>query len=119
MPEYSFYCRKCKHKFSRYWNISQYDKEIDLIECESCSADKSFVSRDYQEDNMVVSYHEVKTIGQLADRNTKKMGKYELQDKMREDNMDFHKKNKEVAAKRRRLNKMTPEQKKKWIMEGD
>jgi hypothetical protein len=47
------------------------------------------------------------------------MGKYELENRMQNDNMDLHKQNKEVSARRRKINKMNPTQKKKWIMEGD
>ena len=117
MPEYSFRCEECSHDFSEFWSISSYDEKLNNLNCENCGSKK--VHRDYQEDNMVVSYYEVKTIGQLAERNTKKMGKYHLEDKMREDNMELHKKNKEVTAKRRKLNKMTSEQKHKYIMEGE
>lgn len=117
MPEYSFRCEKCSRDFSEFWSISSYDEKLNNLTCESCGSKK--VHRNYQEDNMVVSYHEVKTIGQLAERNTKKMGKYHLEDKMQQDNMELHKKNKEVTAKRRKLNKMTPEQKHKYIMEGE
>ena len=47
------------------------------------------------------------------------MGRYELENKRREDDMDNHKKHKEVREKRHRINKMTPKQKSKWIREGD
>lgn len=117
MPEYSFKCSKCAHSFSHFWSISSYDENIKTITCENCGDKQVF--RNYQEDNMVVSYHEVKTIGQLAEKNTKKMGKYELENRMKNDNMDLHKQNKEISARRRKINKMTPTQKKKWIMEGD
>jgi DNA-directed RNA polymerase subunit RPC12/RpoP len=117
MPEYNFSCGDCKNDFSCFWSIKSYDDSLAKLTCEKCGSKKVF--RDYQEDNMVVSYHEVKTIGQLAEKNTKKMGRYELEEKMRQDNMDLHKKNKEVSAKRRKINKMTPEQKHKYIMEGE
>jgi len=117
MPRYSFCCEACSDKFIKSWMIKEYDIEIKKNSCPSCGSNKVF--RDYEEDNMVVSYHDVKTIGQLAEKNTKKMGKYELENRMRDDNMELHKQNKEVSARRRKINKMTPQQKKKWIMEGD
>jgi hypothetical protein len=116
MPEYSFNCKNCRHDFSCFWSIGSYDKNISELSCEKCGSSQVF--RDYQEDNVVVSYHDVKTIGQLAERNTKKMGKYHLEEKMRQDNVELHKKNREVSAKRRKLNNMTAEQKHKYIMEG-
>jgi hypothetical protein len=117
MPEYSFNCKKCDCNFSCFWPISSYDKNLVDLSCENCGSSQVF--RDYQEDNVVVSYHDIKTIGQLAERNTKKMGKYHLEEKMRQDNMGLHKKNKEISAKRRKINKMTAEQKRKYIMEGE
>jgi hypothetical protein len=117
MPEYSFRCSKCSHSFSHIWSISSYDNNLKNTNCEKCGASEIF--RNYQEDNIVVSYHEATTIGQLAEKNTKKMGKYELENRMQNDNMDLHKQNKEVSARRRKINKMNPTQKKKWIMEGD
>ena len=117
MPQYSFYCDDCSSSFSEFWSISSYDQKLKSLCCPSCSSVN--VGRDYVEDNVVVSYHDITTVGQLAERNTKKMGKYKLEERMMEDNMDLHKKNKEASAKRRKLNKMTPEQKTKWIMEGD
>tara|TARA_R110000824_G_C15231618_1_gene678621 strand:- start:4379 stop:4522 length:144 start_codon:yes stop_codon:yes gene_type:complete len=47
------------------------------------------------------------------------MGRYELEDRRKEDDMGKHGKHREIRAKRHKLNKMTPEQKTKWIMEGD
>lgn len=117
MPEYSFYCDECSNSFSEFWSISLYEDKLKSASCPKCNS--SSVYRNYSEDNMVVSYHEITTIGQLAEKNTKKMGKYKLEEKRREDNMDLYKKNKEASAKRRKLNKMTPAQKAKWIMEGD
>ena len=40
-------------------------------------------------------------------------------DRRKEDDMGKHGKHREIRAKRHKLNKMTPEQKTKWIMEGD
>ena len=117
MPEYSFHCEKCSYDFSELWSITSYEDRLKTVCCPECHSNK--VYRDYQEDSVVVSYHEVKTIGQLAEKNTKKMGKYHLEDRMREDNMELHKKNKEASAKRRKLNKMTAEQKHKYVMEGE
>lgn len=68
--------------------------------------------------------HEPSTVGHLAERNTKKMGKYELQDKRRTDNEGFNR-----AKKRKKepwygtldsskVAELTPEQKQKYIMEG-
>ena len=59
------------------------------------------------------------TLGQLAESNTKKMGHYELEEKQRQDSEEFRKAKKEARKSQRAINKMTKEQKKKYILEGD
>lgn len=113
MPEYDYECKECNYSLSIVESIHSEAQTI----CPECQK-KSF-RRVILEAPMFTMKGEAKTLGQLADRNTQKMGKYELENRMQQDNMELHKKNKDVSAKRRRLNKMTPEQKRKWIMEGD
>jgi flagellar biosynthesis/type III secretory pathway M-ring protein FliF/YscJ len=59
------------------------------------------------------------TVGQLAEANTKKMGHYELQEKENRDNKELRKAKKETRKSQRSINKMTPDQQKKYIIEGD
>jgi hypothetical protein len=59
---------------------------------------------------------EATTIGQLSDRNTKKMGKYELEAKQQTDNIKQEKSDKQKLHKK--INSMSDTQKRKWIMEG-
>ena len=54
----------------------------------------------------------------MADRNKSKMGKYELDKRRKEDNAVEDKQNKEKSDLYRKINKMTPKQKAKWIREG-
>lgn len=113
MPTYDFECEPCAY----YTEIKQRPSDPSTHICPLCEEEtlkKVFISPPY----MSVR-GDVKTLGQQADKNTKKMGRYELEDKNRENNMDLHKKHKEVSAKRRKINNMTPQQKVKWIREGD
>lgn len=76
MPTYSFFCDDCELKFELYLSISQYDKSKKL--CPTCNKDKK-VTRLYSEDltslntSIKKSDSELKTIGDLANRNRDKM----------------------------------------------
>ena len=74
MIEYTYRCKNCNHQF----DISMSIKDKPLKKCRECKkleleriifAPQGFVRQ------------EVKTIGQLADRNAKKLGKNEIQER--------------------------------------
>lgn len=117
MPEYNFICNKCNQYTTEYWHVSEYDEKFKNIKCSHCKSKK--INRAYDVDNIHTTVKEIKTIGQLAEANTKKLGKYGLEEKMRQDNkiVDKEKKNKQDLM--RKINKMTPQQQQKWIVEGD
>jgi len=117
MPEYNFFCNNCSSYSTEYWSISEYDAKIKKVKCCNCKSKK--VNRAYDKDNIYSSVKEVKTIGQLAEANTKKLGKYGLEEKMLKDDRVVDKQKKEKKELMRKINKMTPEQKQKWIVEGD
>jgi putative FmdB family regulatory protein len=84
MPTYTYYCEKCQSSFDLFANISDYK---DKVKCPSC---KVICSRDYQEDMLTLnssvrkSDSELKTLGDLAQRNTERFSddyKAELQRK--------------------------------------
>lgn len=113
MPTYDFECEPCAY----YTEIVQGPSEPSTHVCPLCNEEslkKVFINAPH----MSVR-GDVKTLGQQADKNTKNMGKYELEDKNKANNMDLHNKHKEVSAQRRKINKMTPQQKVKWIKDGD
>ena len=117
MPRYSFTCEKCGHNQEKFWLISEYDNNLKSCKCEKCKSRKIY--RNYQSDNMYGSVREVKTVGQLAERNTKKMGRYELENRLKEDKIpeEIEKRNK--RQKLNKLAKMNDKQKTKYIMEGE
>jgi len=113
MPTYDYECADCKHQEEIFQKFAE--KELDI--CPSCN--KSSFRRVILEPPLAFIKGDPTSVGQLADRNTKKMGKYELEDKCRADNMETHKKNKEASTLRNKINKMTTTQKKKYIEKGE
>lgn len=74
MPEYSYFCEKCKQPFSVVCSISNYKEKCD---CDLCG---NLCSRDYEDlktlnASVKLSDSEIKTVGHLAQRNTEKMSR--------------------------------------------
>jgi hypothetical protein len=73
MPEYSYICEHCSNRFSLFFTIQNY------VENPTCSKCNSLTIRDYQEDlsslntSVKKSDSELKTVGDLAKRNTERM----------------------------------------------
>lgn len=82
MPSYTFICEDCKYTLELICSIKEYDSVCADLECQKCKSLNFY--RDYLSDCVHTNVREVKTLGQLADRNEKKYGK-ELCQKMRED----------------------------------
>ena len=75
MPEYTFVCEKCNHKFTDILSFAQYDAKA--YKCEKCKSKK--LNRCYQDDCINIagsikkSDSELGTLGDLADRNRDRM----------------------------------------------
>lgn len=75
MPEYTYYCESCRKKIDHVCSIRDYKEKI---VCTNCKSD-TFVYRLYSEDlaslNTAVkkSDNELKTVGDLANRNRDRM----------------------------------------------
>lgn len=75
MPTYTFICEKCDHEFEIFQTFDQYEKTV--VVCERCGSEK--VVRDYRNDALNVNVSvkkadsELKTLGDLADRNRDRM----------------------------------------------
>lgn len=78
MPTYEYECEKCKIRFE----ISHSIKQPPLEDCPKCKAVKS-LERLISEPFMIID-KTPKTLGSIADKNTRKMGKYELEEKQHE-----------------------------------
>jgi putative FmdB family regulatory protein len=110
---YDFECEPCAY----YTEIRQgpYDPDVHLCpHCNEPTLKKVFINPP-----AISVVGEARTVAQLADRNTKKMGKYERQDRDVESNATQDKEMLAKRAQRRKINSMTKEQKLKWIREGD
>lgn len=115
MPLYDFECEPCAY----YTEISQSMFSPSLLECPICGQEtlkKVFLNPPH-----ISVRGEVTTIGQMADRNTEKMGKYEREDKTKKDKngKGLTKEQKEKRKQHQKITAMTPQQKIKWIKEGD
>ena len=84
MPEYSYCCENCQHKWSIVCTMSAYK---DKPECPSCEQEQK-VFRDFNEDqihtSVPLSLSDVKTLGHYADKQTQKYGKWKCEDMVRD-----------------------------------
>ena len=110
MPLYDYVCSNCQHEIE---DVQQSIKDKPLVKCDQCG--HMALERIIYGGDIFVR-REATTIGQLADRNTKKMGKYEVESKQKEDNMKQKSSDKQKLHKK--INSMDHTQKRKWIMEG-
>lgn len=114
MPTYEYKCSSCEHSFE----IVQSMKDKQKRKCPACKKPKL---EKVLGTPMVFVKGEPQTIGHLADRNTQKMGRYELGDKEGK-RKEAAKKDKPIfgegAASKKEIQKMTPAQKKRYIEEG-
>jgi len=111
MPLYDYVCSNCQHEIQ---DMYQSIKAKPLVKCDKCN--KMALERVIYGGDVFVR-REATTIGQLSDRNTKKMGKYELESKQKKH--ITKKKLSEQQKLNRKINSMTSDQKRKWIKEGD
>ena len=119
MPEYEYRCLDCEHEFSEHQDMKKYKPRK---KCPSCNKHK--LQRVLGTFTAFVR-DEPTTLGQLAERNNQKFGRYELDKKRKEQNKGknvdkkhepwYHKNGK---ASQDEVVKMTPEQKKRYIQEG-
>jgi hypothetical protein len=119
MPAYTLLCEKCKKHSELFCSISKYDKELKSAICPYCSSAK--LHRDYQADNIYSTVKEIRTVGQLADYNTKKMGSklQEIEEQKPKQEKQWYQNPKYGSLTRKEINKLTPEQKKKYVLKGE
>lgn len=123
MPTYEYYCQKCGFAFE----IKQSFKDEPLVKCPACKKDE--LSKTIFVPHVFV-YNEPTTVQHLADRNTKGMGKYEYQSRVKKESEGKELFAKELsggrsplpemsAEKYRKLTTATPEQTRKYIDTGE
>ena len=114
MPTYEYACSGCGHSFE----IVQPMKDKTKRKCPSCKKTKL---KRVIGTPMVFIRGEPQTVGHQAERNTEKMGRYELGDKEGERKESSKKEQTSLGsgpASSRQIRKMTSEQKKKYIEKG-
>jgi putative FmdB family regulatory protein len=116
---YDYSCEECGHELR---DVQQSIKDDALITCPSCGKD-GLQRVIYGGIGTFVK--DVKTLGQLGDRNWSKMGHYkrseietEAKEKSEKETPYFSSFGSETPASGKEINKMTAAQKKKYIMEG-
>lgn len=117
MPTYDYKCDNCNNELN---DVFQSFKEEPLTKCPSCSQD-TLVRVIYG--GLGTFVKDAKTIGQLADKNWQSMGHYqksEVEAKQKEKTKTEQSPLSSFgSASRKQINKMTPEQKKKYIITGE
>jgi putative FmdB family regulatory protein len=113
MPTYDFECEACAY----YTEITQRHNDPESHECPHC--EKNTLVKIYINPPAMFVRGEPTTIGQLADRNTEKMGSYEMSDKKEKDGINKSREGQKKRNMHKKINAMTETQKLKWIHNGD
>lgn len=114
MPLYDYQCNSCNYLMS---DVYQHITEDSLVICPSCN--KAELQRIIY-GGIYASVKDVKTIGQLADKNWKDIGHYkrtEISSQQREKSQTVFPE--AGQASRKEISKMTIEQKTNYIMTGE
>lgn len=116
---YDYVCAECHNEMI---DVHQSIKDDALVTCPKCGQD---ALQRVVYGGLGAFVKDIKTIGQLADNNWKKLGHY----KRSEEEAKAKQKEQEQqgssvlsafgSASKKEINKMTPEQKKKYIITGD
>jgi len=76
MPTYSYRCKSCKKDFELFSNIKDYNENPDCILCHSNKTERLFIEDAITLNSSVKkSDNELKTIGDLAKRNSDRMSR--------------------------------------------
>lgn len=117
MPTYDYSCESCGHEIK---DLYQSFSEDSLTKCPLCGQDS--LSRVIY-GGLGTFVKDAKTVGQIADKNWKSMGKYKQSEIEQAKKDALQSKESTVAgfgkASRKQINKMTPEQTKKYIITGE
>ena len=115
MPIYEYVCTNCDYTFSVKQSMKKYKKKK---KCPSCGKYK--LERMLGAPSFFIK-GEPKALGHWAERNTQKMGRYELEDKRRLDGESKKNSDKEKDSKysNKDIQKMSDVQRKKFIESGE
>lgn len=113
MPTYDFECEPCAF----YTEIKQGFNDPSTHACPLCG--KETLVKVFINPPAIMVRGEPTTIAQLADSNTRKLGKYEIQDKNAQNKIHQKSAITEKRQLNRKINSMTQQEKVKWIRDGD
>ena len=113
MPLYDFECKECKY----YDEIRQAYDAPSILNCPCCN--KKTLRKVFINPPAISVRGEINTIGQLADKNTSKMGTYERQERALKDTPKDESEAQQRRNLNRKINGMTEKEKVKWIKGGD
>lgn len=111
MPTYDYACSECKEEFEVFHSIKEPLRKI----CPFC--EKAGLSVVFNKAPVII-IKEIKTIGQLAEKNAKELGQYGLQEKMNTDGTLDRIKKREKREEIQKISKLSPERQKKFIETG-
>ena len=112
MPTYSYICEKCSAKFELFAHFGDYDEHPKCIECSSKKTNRSYA------DDLCITFvkksdSELKTLGDLANRNRDKMSQdQKIELSQQHNSYKEQHSNKELPTGMSRMNK--PKIKNKW-----
>lgn len=117
MPTYDYKCDSCNHEIN---DIYQSFTEDSLVTCPQCGQNALYR---VIYGGLATFVKDVKTIGQAADNNWRNMGHYKRSE-IEQNYKDSAAANESPLsslgpASKKQINKMTPEQKKKYIITGE
>ena len=117
MPTYTYICNKCFHKFEQFYSLKNYVTSPKCIECGSKSTIRSY-SDDIASISGCVKKHdsELRTVGDLANRNRDK-----LSDDQKADLQRKHNEYKDPAFDKplpKGMSRMKKQPKTKWTKNG-
>lgn len=111
MPTYHYKCCECKEEFETFHSIKEPLKKS----CPFCELEGLSVVLDGPP---VIINKEVKTIGQLAEKNSKALGRYGLEEKMATDGTLERIKKRSHREELNKISKLSNENKIKYIETG-
>jgi putative FmdB family regulatory protein len=112
MPIYHYKCSNCPEDFETFHSIKEPIRKV----CPSCNSESLSVVLDGVPD--IMNKGEIKTVGQLAEANAKKMGKEQLHKKMSDDGIFKRIKDQEKMAEVRKIASLSEEGKLRYIETG-
>ena len=118
MPDYDYECQDCSHEFEQFHGFSDTPSP-----CEKCNSKNVEIVVNKAPVGFVKG--EPKTLGQLAESNTKNMGRYELdnhKEKQEKGNLKKQKPKdwweKSGDANKSEINKMSTKQRARYVKDG-